>query len=245
MLKGYNLSKIFHKTTAVPLWKNLNQTRKICLSRVLSDSEKNTETQRKIRIYTRTGDKGTTSLFTGERRPKNDIFFEALGNTDELNSSIGLTREYCLDMAKNNPDLKQTSELIESILIKIQSTLLDIGSHLATPKSRANQKQLERISNFDSKQTEELEKYIDKFESELPVLRNFILPSGGKCAGSLHLSRSICRRVERSIQPLLQSNDIDPNVQSYINRLSDFLFVCARFAAMKEGKTETIYRKSN
>lgn len=245
MLRGFNISKIVQRKTCVSFWPNLCQHRQICLTKKLDDTENSAEKQRKIRIYTRTGDKGTTSLFTGERRPKNDIFFEALGNTDELNSSIGLTREYCLDMAKNDPNLKETSELIESILIKIQSTLLDIGSHLATPKSRANQKQLERISSFDSKLTEELEEYIDKFEIELPVLRNFILPSGGKCAGSLHLSRSICRRLERSIQPLLQTSDIDQSVQSYVNRLSDFLFVCARYAAMKEGKKETIYKKNN
>ncbi|CAF1088367.1 unnamed protein product [Brachionus calyciflorus] len=245
MSRSINLLKIVQRSSLINLVRISPTQRHISNSKCILNQESTSNNQRKIKIYTKTGDKGTTSLFTGERRPKNDIFFDALGNTDELNSSLGLTREFCLEMAKNNPSLKETSELIEGLLVKIQSTLLDIGSHLATPRSKASSKQLERIANFDSSLTNELEKYIDKFETELPVLKNFILPSGGKCASGLHLSRSICRRLERSIQPLLQSKDLDPNVQAYINRLSDFLFVCARYIAMKEGRVETIYKKSN
>ena len=150
-----------------------------------------------------------------------------------------------MDISLNNekkPD--ETIEAIQNKLIKIQSTLLDIGSFIATPRTRAQQKQLERLSTFDSNLIVELEKWIDAFETELPPLRNFILPSGGKCASTLHLSRSICRRLERSLVPLLQANDIDPNVCKYVNRLSDFLFVTARYVAMKEQKCEITYKKS-
>lgn len=236
--------------------RSLNKNKNSCLTLIQQASRTLSFTQttlaktedsnpRRVRIYTKTGDKGVTSLFTGERRSKNDVIFNALGNSDELNSSLGLAREFCLDIASKNPNLQETSEKIQSKLIKIQSTLLDIGSHLATPKSSATQKQLERIANFDSKLTVELELWIDEFESELPVLKNFILPSGGKCSSCLHLARSICRRLERSIQPILQANDVDPNVQIYVNRLSDFLFVCARYVSMKEGKDEIVYKKSS
>ena len=127
---------------------------------------------RKIKIYTKTGDKGKTSLYTGERRPKNEITFEALGNGDELNSSIGLAREYCCD--NKAPEFRD----LECKLIKIQTVILIAGSHIATPLSSANEKQLARLGSFDSNLTKELENWIDKYDDELPVLKNFILPSG-------------------------------------------------------------------
>jgi len=138
---------------------------------------------------------------------------------------------------------KQFAMLAETQLIKIQSVLLDIGSHIATPKTSASQKQLDRLSNFDVNLTMELELWIDAYDSELPTLKNFILPSGGKFASTVHICRSICRRAERSLQVLLQSKDLDANVCVYMNRLSDYLFTLARFAALKEEKAETIYKK--
>ncbi len=177
--------------------------------------------------------------------PKSNLVFDALGNTDELNSSLGLAREFCSELHANNRNLESFGADIENKLASIQSTLLDIGSFIATPKTKATEKQLERLSKFNTKCTSDLEKWIDTFENELPALRNFILPSGGKLASTLHLSRSICRRLERSMQPLLQTNDLDAEVAVYVNRLSDFLFVCARFSAMKQGKEETIYKKQS
>jgi cob(I)alamin adenosyltransferase len=116
---------------------------------------------------------------------------------------------------------------------------------LATPLSQASDKQLERISKFNIDSIKDLEEWIDSYDNELPPLRNFILPSGGGVtASTLHMSRAICRRLERSIQPLLTAKEVDPNVGVFINRLSDFLFVSARYVAMKEGKTETIYKKN-
>lgn len=149
-----------------------------------------------------------------------------------------MAREFCLDMPN-----KEVAMLAESQLIKIQSILLDIGSHIATPRTKAPQKQLDRLSNFDTDLTKELEQWIDTYDSELPPLKNFILPSGGKFAATVHMCRSICRRTERSLQPLLQTSDLDSNVCVFVNRLSDYLFTLARYAALKEEKIETIYRK--
>ena len=192
---------------------------------------------RGVKIYTRTGDKGSTSLFTGERRPKSDPIFDCLGNADELNSSIGVALQFMPQQDQYKPTATR--------LAKIQSTLLDIGSHIATPRTRAQPKQIERVGlEFDAKLIEDLEKWIDEMETELPPLKNFILPSGGQCASLLHLSRSVCRRFERSIQPLITSGDVDRKVGAYVNRLSDFLFMLARFIAMKEGKTEVVYKKN-
>jgi cob(I)alamin adenosyltransferase len=185
------------------------------------------------KIYTKTGDKGYTSLFTGERKKKSSGVFEALGGTDELNSILGLAREYC----------HEASHDFDDKLSKIQATLLDIGSFIATPKTTASEQQLARLSTFPKQLTDELEHWIDEYQQILPPLRNFILPSGGKCASSLHLARSVCRRVERTLHPLVDENNLDSVVAVYINRLSDLFFVLARYAAFKENRPETVYKK--
>lgn len=185
------------------------------------------------KIYTKTGDKGTTSLYTGERRKKSEHVFSALGDTDELNSVIGLSREYCVEKGHD----------FDEKLKKIQSTLLDIGSFIATPKKNASEAQLKRLGTFPQHLIDELEQWIDESQAQLSPIRNFILPSGGKCATSLHLARSVCRRLERTVQPLVQEDNLDQIVAIYINRLSDLLFVLARYACFKEGKDEVLYKK--
>ncbi|ESO97419.1 hypothetical protein LOTGIDRAFT_214269 [Lottia gigantea] len=187
---------------------------------------------RTMKIYTKTGDKGTSATFTGERRPKDDIIFQSLGATDELSSALGLAAEFVREA-----DLPLVDQLEQ-----IQCILQDVGSNIATPYSSARQSHIRKTS-FSSDYVIKLEEWIDEMTAELPPLTKFILPSGGKSASTLHLARSICRRAERSITPLTRDDEIDPEVQKFINRLSDYLFTVARFAAMKEGREERIYHR--
>ncbi|KAK0058811.1 cob(I)yrinic acid a c-diamide adenosyltransferase mitochondrial [Biomphalaria pfeifferi] len=184
------------------------------------------------KIYTKTGDKGTSMTFTGVRKPKDDALFHALGSTDELSSSIGLAAEYC----------REAGHTIDEKLEMIQCILQDVGSNIATPLSSAKEAHLKQVQ-FNHKVTLELEKWIDEISAELPPLTNFILPSGGKAACSLHVARSVCRRTERWITPLIREKEIDEETLKFVNRLSDFLFVAARLCAMKEGKEEKFYYK--
>ncbi|XP_037114593.1 corrinoid adenosyltransferase [Syngnathus acus] len=184
------------------------------------------------KIYTKTGDKGFSSTFTGERRPKEDRIFEALGNTDELSSAIGLAREFCLE--KGHTFTHQ--------LDKIQCVLQDVGSNIATPQSSARESHLTR-TKFTGTPITDLEGWIDTFTEELPPLTNFILPSGGKSSASLHIARTVCRRAERSIAPIVRSGEADPDIARFLNRLSDYLFTVARYAALKENNKEIIYKR--
>ncbi|XP_068560023.1 corrinoid adenosyltransferase MMAB [Cebidichthys violaceus] len=184
------------------------------------------------KIYTKTGDKGFSSTFTGERRPKEDHIFEALGSTDELSSAIGLAREFCLD--KGHTFTYQ--------LDKIQCILQDVGSNIATPRSSARESHIKRTT-FTAQPIADLENWIDTFTEELPPLTNFILPSGGKGSAALHLARTVCRRAERSVAPIVRTGEADPEIAKFLNRLSDYLFTAARYAAMKEGNEETIYKR--
>ncbi|KAK2845902.1 hypothetical protein Q7C36_010756 [Tachysurus vachellii] len=184
------------------------------------------------KIYTKTGDKGFSSTFTGERRPKEDGLFEALGTTDELSSAIGLAREFCLEKGHN----------FTHQLDKIQCVLQDVGSNMATPRSSARESHIKK-TQFSSEPVAELESWIDSYTEQLPPLSNFILPSGGKSSAALHVARAVCRRAERCVAPIVRSDEADPEVGKYLNRLSDYLFTLARYTAMKEGNTERIYRR--
>lgn len=186
----------------------------------------------KLRVYTRTGDAGTTSLFNGERKGKDELFFAALGDVDELNAHIGLAREHC--------SLEHVG--IEEQLVEIQSRLLDAGSAVATPQRSSSPERLQRTSFPDH--ATQLEEWIDAMDDTLPQLKNFILPSGGLASAQLHVARTVCRRAERALVPLVRDGDLDSGVAKYMNRLSDYLFVAARFAAAKAGKAEQIYKKA-
>lgn len=188
---------------------------------------------KKSSIYTRTGDSGTTSLYNGERRPKTDLIFHALGNVDELNAALGISKEYCL----------QVQNGIDEKIIEIQSRLFDLGAAIATPINNSSEEKL-KYTEFPAKHTKILESWIDQYDSNLPPLKNFILPSGGFSSTHLNMARAVCRRAERSTVILLEEGLIDKEVSKYLNRLSDFLFVAARYSAFKEGKQETIWRKS-
>ncbi|KAJ2746896.1 hypothetical protein GGI20_000975 [Coemansia sp. BCRC 34301] len=186
-----------------------------------------------VKVYTRTGDKGTSSLFTGERRAKDDAVFDALGNTDELSSMLGLAIAYL----QSTP----VATLIPR-LEAIQCLLQDVGSNVATPLSTEKTPAGKiRRTRFDSDghHCTQLEQWIDELSEGLPVHRSFILPSGGLAASTLHVARTVCRRAERSLVPL--KDDIDKETMVFVNRLSDFLFVAARWVAMVQGVTEKIY----
>ncbi|KAL8180009.1 UNVERIFIED_CONTAM: hypothetical protein K2H54_003309 [Gekko kuhli] len=184
------------------------------------------------KIYTKTGDKGFSSTFTGERRAKDDQIFDALGTLDELSSAIGLSVEF---------GSERGHAFVEE-LHQVQCMLQDAGSNVATPISSARESHLKRTS-FSEKPVLELEAWIDRYSEQLPPLTAFILPSGGKSSAALHLSRAICRRAERRVVPLVKSGEADANVAKYLNRLSDYLFVLARYAAWKEGKEEKVYTR--
>lgn len=186
---------------------------------------------KKSNIYTKTGDQGTSSLYTGERRSKTSEIFDALGNLDELNASLGLA---ALTITQYQDILLMVNT--------IQSRLFDVGSCVATPINSEDAEKVARM-RFDISNITDVEGWIDILDSELPVLRNFILPSGGEASSRLHLARAICRRAERSLTYLLERNELDQNVFTYINRLSDLLFVMARTMANREGHAEIIYRK--
>ena len=190
----------------------------------------------KVKIYTKPGDTGRTSLFSGERKLKSDPFFDALGNTDELNACLGIVRSIqAIQHCSAHEDVVQKLRFI-------QSRLIDLGSSIATPKTTSPEEKL-RIAHFDEAHTAQLESWIDEYEDALPPLRLFILPSGGLASSHLHLARAVCRRAERSIVPFLKTDDLEPAAYRFVNRLSDFLFVVARTVCHREGQEEIPYKK--
>ena len=204
--------------------------------------------RRGFKIYTRTGDKGTSSLFNGERRRKDDHVFCALGDTDELNAAIGIAQGHCEALCRSQGAVGEGGAdlllLVPPQLNAVQSRLLDIGSALATPVSCSTEARLQR-AKFDEggRSTTELEAWMDALDAQLPPLRNFILPSGGAASASLHLARAICRRAERAVWPLCLDGECDGSTAQYLNRLSDYLFVSARYVAMRSGRGDVAYRK--
>ncbi len=175
-----------------------------------------------MKIYTKTGDKGDTSLFGGQRVPKDALRIEAYGTVDELNSVLGIVR------ADN-----QEKE-IDSIIRRIQNDLFVLGADLATPRSQRS-KSIKRIDANDSRH---LEKTIDQLEEHLKPLKTFILPGGSSVASRLHFARTVCRRAERSVVRLSRNEDIGEGITIYLNRLSDLLFVLARYANHTAGVSE-------
>lgn len=182
------------------------------------------------KIYTKTGDKGTSGLFTGERIPKHSLYFHAYGSVDELSAIIGIA------VATN------TDKEIKDVLIPIQNELFQLGSDLATPPgSKKREGKIERIK---PDLVTKLEKMIDKFDSQLPELKNFILPGGSTTSTYLHLARTVCRRAERYVSALTGENKANPEVLIYLNRLSDLLFVLARVLNNRLNIKETIWKSS-
>ncbi|MEI8365234.1 MAG: cob(I)yrinic acid a,c-diamide adenosyltransferase [Parachlamydiaceae bacterium] len=183
-----------------------------------------------MKIYTKTGDKGETSLFTGQRVPKNDPFIEALGAVDECNSFLGAA----LSAFPQTPDMHQVRDQIETI----QHALFDVGAAIATPRSTANNSKIEK-TRFDEEEIKIIESWIDAMESKLPPLHAFILPGGHSSGALLHIARSVCRRAERRVLPLYRNADVSDTVLIYLNRLSDYLFSVSRYVNFLTSTPET------
>ena len=166
-----------------------------------------------MKIYTRKGDSGYTSLIDGEIVYKHNLSVAAYGTIDELNSFLGLLKDYIDD------------EKIKDVLNNIQLKLFSIGSILA---SGENQNISEKVK-IEKKDVEYIELEIDRLNEYLPELKNFIIPGGHKTSSYSHVCRSICRRAERKISELNKNSGVDPNILAYVNRLSDFFFVLSRF----------------
>jgi len=204
--------------------------------------------------YTRNGDKGTSQLFTGERRKKDDILFEALGTVDELCSVVGVVyaelraaeKRTSADNATSSTNKSMYGDLPEQLL-EVMSRLFDVGSHVAKPEPNIKDIDKSEKGNkgFSSDHTAVLEEWIDAMTEELPELTSFILPTGSIASSNLHVARTVCRRAERRMVPLVQEEETcDPDALAYVNRLSDYLFTAARYVNFCDGSDETQYRKA-
>ena len=179
-----------------------------------------------MKIYTKTGDRGETGLVGGKRLSKDSLRIQAYGDVDELNAFLGVCRTF-----------NKHTELGE-ILHHLQAELFDLGADLATPLDSKVQ-----VPRVQKKQISNLEKWIDSIDEKVTPLRHFILPGGCVLSANLHLARTACRRAERSIVALQKHEDVGENVIMYINRLSDLLFMMARFANKVEGIDEELWKK--
>ncbi|HEY3449082.1 MAG TPA: cob(I)yrinic acid a,c-diamide adenosyltransferase [Myxococcales bacterium] len=178
-------------------------------------------------IYTKTGDAGQTGLLSGKRVDKDDVRVAAYGELDELNAVLGLARSLGLDAS------------ISVSVGRVQEELFTLGSQLAAAE-KADNPALPRVQ---ADWTSALEREIDAADAELPTLRAFILPGGSPAASWLHLARTVCRRAERAVVTLARSEEVDPVLLAYVNRLSDWLFTMARLANHRAGTPEPNWRK--
>ena len=174
------------------------------------------------KIYTRTGDSGTTGLGDGSRVNKDSLRVEAYGTVDELNSQVGLIIALGVDDA------------IASILLSIQHDLFDLGGELCIPGHTA----------IKDRHIELLEEILDEYNAQLPALKEFILPGGNLAAATCHIARTVCRRAERNTVSLANEESINPPVVKYLNRLSDLLFVFCRVLARQGGGKEVLWDKN-
>ena len=174
------------------------------------------------KIYTRTGDDGSTGLADGNRIAKNARRVEAMGTADELNCHIGVLVEHLNDEAE-----------IATAMGRIQHHLFDLGGEFAIPGSNV----------INEQHIQWLEETLDQFNADLPPLKNFILPGGTPAAAQCHLARAVCRRAERVVVALGQEDSINPDSRHYLNRLSDLLFVVARVLARRNGGEEVLWEQ--
>lgn len=187
-------------------------------------------------VYTRTGDAGQTSLIGGTRVSKTDLRLEAYGTVDELNAQLGLLLTYLTDADKAAAD--RTADV--QLLLGVQSCLFTVGAALATDSTKMAPRPTAIVT---PEMVSELEQAIDRIDSQLPPLRLFILPGGGRAAAVAHVCRTVCRRAERRILALAQQAEVAPELLAYVNRLSDYLFVLSRKFNVDEKKEEIIWNR--
>lgn len=181
------------------------------------------------RIYTKTGDKGTTALGTGRRVPKDHARIEAYGTVDELNAVLGLTMESGLDQEA------------AVLLGRIQNDLFDLGADLCVPEAPGRGRGPKRtVLRITEQHVRPLEEAIDRWNAGLSMLRSFILPGGSTASGWLHLARTVCRRAERRVVTLARRERVSPSAVVYLNRLSDLLFVMSR-RANQNGRNDRLW----
>ncbi len=177
-----------------------------------------------MKIYTKKGDQGETGLFGGKRLPKHHIRIESYGSVDELNSFIGLLAD--------NTQNQETKSTLKSI----QNTLFVIGAHLASDPDKDL-----KLPDFDEHAVEKLEQAIDEMDSQLPPLKNFILPGGHPVVSYCHIARCVCRRAERNMVALNEVESVDVSLLTFMNRLSDYLFVLARYLGKQLGVADVVW----
>ena len=187
------------------------------------------------KVYTRTGDTGSTRLVGGKKVAKDAARIEAYGTIDELNSVLGLARVFNDDLKDKLPASKQ----LDDIFRRLQNELFDLGSELATPPDFS----YEGMFRIGDPEVKALERIIDTCQEDLESLNSFILPGGGKVGGFLHQARTVCRRAERDILRLSREEEVSPWPLKYVNRLSDLLFVLSRWVSKKLSEPEYLWER--
>ncbi|MGE3539433.1 MAG: cob(I)yrinic acid a,c-diamide adenosyltransferase [Candidatus Tectimicrobiota bacterium] len=187
------------------------------------------------RVYTRTGDEGSTALVGGQRVPKDSPRIAAYGTIDELNATVGLARVFNEERLHEG----EGHQWLDEVLRRLQNELFDLGSELATPEDAV----YEGMFRFSAQEVQALEQLIDRCQEELEPLKSFVLPGGGRISGFLHQCRTICRRAERDIMTLSRAETINPYTFKYVNRLSDLLFVLSRWVGHRLGESEYLWER--
>jgi cob(I)alamin adenosyltransferase len=185
------------------------------------------------KVYTKTGDRGETGLVGGVRVGKDALRIEAYGTVDELSSVLGLART-----ANREGGASEAGARLEALLERVQNELFNLGSELATPPGKLHPNQ----PVIQARHAERLEKDIDELNADLPELKSFILPGGGWASAYLHLARTVCRRAERLVVRLGREEAVGDEPVRYLNRLSDALFVWARWIASQRGEAEILWK---
>ncbi|MBU1100605.1 MAG: cob(I)yrinic acid a,c-diamide adenosyltransferase [Bacteroidetes bacterium] len=182
-----------------------------------------------MKIYTKTGDKGETSLFGGQRVSKDNLRIASYGTVDELNSILGIAASHL-----------QGGEF-KNLIMQLQNDLFNVGADLATPMDKTSGE----IIRVDGEGITFLEETIDEWDAKVPALKNFVLPGGSTASSYLHFARTVCRRAEREVVKLSKEIDIGSEVIIYLNRLSDLLFVLARYANVESGTPDVEWQKQS